>query len=99
MFIEKLTTEQICDFFKTKHLSHFISKSMYEEANHLYVSIDGDSMSINCRLYDFEGSTVENEDKWRNFLYGIFGEVYKQEYEKFLKSEIEYKLSCLDEFL
>lgn len=75
-----------------------MSSSVYDE-DYLYVSVDGDSMSVNYRLYDFEGSTVANETKWRRFLYEIFGETYKQEYEKFLKSEMEDKLSCLDKSL
>ena len=98
MFIENFTKQQLCGFFKTNYLSYFISSSVYDE-DYLYVSVDGNSMSINYRLYDFEGSTVSSEDKWRKFLYKIFGETYKQEYENYLKSEMEYKLSCLDESL
>lgn len=91
MFVEKLTKEQLCDFFKTKHLSHFMSSSVYGE-DYLYVSVDGDSMSVNYRLYDFEGSTVENESKWRNFLYSIFGEEYKAAYTEYLQEMMKEKL-------
>lgn len=97
MFIERLTKEQLCSFFKTKDLSYFVSSGLYEEEAYLYVSIDGDSMSRNYRLYDFEGSTVSRQSEWRKFLYGIFGDEYKRKYKKYLYREAADKLACLDE--
>ena len=95
MFIEKLRKEQLCEFFNTNNLAYFISKNMCEEENYLYVSIDWHSLGVNYRLYDFEGSTISNENEWRKFLYKIYGEEYRQEYEKYLQRIIENKLSYL----
>lgn len=93
MFIEQLTIEQLCEFFKPKcgslH-SHMCVESRTKK-EHLYVSIDNN----NYRLYDFEGSTVSKENEWRNFLYNIFGEEYKVEYEKYLQAQTTLKLSNL----
>lgn len=96
MFIEKLTKEQLCQFFNKKHLTHFMSKDTYNEVPYLYVSISGESMSLNYRLYNFEGSTIPNEGEWRKFLFEIFGNEYKEEYKKYLQKQMDTKLACLD---
>ena len=99
MFVEKLTKEQLCKFFAEekydlsylqKNLTNFMSHG-YNGEEYLYVSISGESMSVNNRLYDFEGSTVD-ETRWRRFLYEIYGEEYKNEYEKYLKEDMSLKL-------
>lgn len=95
MFVDRLTKEQLSEFFEKKNLTSFMSRG-YDGEEFLYVSVDGDSMSVNYRLYDFEGSTVSSETKWRRFLYKLFGEEYKQKYEEYLKEDMSLKLFRLN---
>ena len=96
MFIERLTKEHLCEFFHKARISFYMSKS-YGGEEYLYVSYDTESMTVNNRMYDFEGSTVSSENKWREFLYSIFGQEYKDAYKAYLLSEMEEKLSYLKE--
>ena len=93
MFVEKLTNEQLCNFFDKKYVSFHIDT--YSKTPYLYVSYNNESMVINNRMYDFEGSTVSNETEWRNYLYSIFGEEYKNSYAEYLQKSIDEKLSNL----
>lgn len=108
MFVERLTKEQIIDFFRTegyvitnRNVTCFVQNELYHPENkYLYVCLDGDhfSIPINNRMYDFEGSTITNESKWRNFLYSIFEKEYKIAYKEYLQEEMDKKLSSLEKF-
>ena len=96
MFIEKLTVDDLKKFFNTQYVSCFMSKDIYgEEYLYASTSLDEDAMTVNRRLYDFEGSTVANETKWRRFLYTKFGNEYIEEYKKYLDNKSKDKLMKL----
>lgn len=96
MFVERLTKSQLCNFFNKENFCFFLDKSISEEDYHLYVSIDGESMSLNYRLYDFEGSKIPSETKWRRFLFETFGNEYKEAYKEYLQKQMESKLNDLE---
>lgn len=104
MFVERLTKEQIIDFFHTegyvivnRNVTCFVQNELSRSESNLYVCLDGDhfSIPINYRMYDFEGSTIANESKWRNFLYSTFGEEYKDAYRSYLLEQMDKRLNEL----
>ena len=106
MFIERLNKEQLCDFFRLegflideKDVSFFIDGGIFDKKReYLYVSINEDIQDIclHYRFYDFEGSTISKEQRWRNYLYTIFGEEYKDTYKEYLLNQIKEKLDSLE---
>lgn len=97
MFVQRLTKEQLCQFFETNSINMHVSKCMDEDEEHLYASYCPRSMNVNMRLYDFEGSTVTSETKWKKFLYGIFGQEYLNAYSQWLDVRKRYMLNSLIE--
>lgn len=93
MFIEQLTKKQLDDFFG-RSTSHHIVKLIGGET-YLYVSYETGSMVVNHRLYDFEGSTIDKEEKWRQYLYTIFGDIYYDAYKSYLETQMSEKLNAL----
>lgn len=93
MFIEQLTKKQLDDFFG-KSTSHHIVK-MTDGETYIYVSYETDSMTVNHRMYDFEGSTIDREEKWRKYLYTIFDNIYYDAYKSYLETQMSDKLNAL----
>ena len=99
MFVERLKEENLKFFFGDVYdLYFFIEKESRYDEKHLYCSYETkNEYTVNNRLYDFEGSTVSSETAWRRFMYSLFGEEYKQAYEKYLEEQKEMKLNELGE--
>lgn len=106
MFIERLNKEQLCDFFRLegycideKDISFFIDGGIFNKNDeYLCVSINDDKkdVSLHYRFYDFEDSTISNEQRWRNYLYTIFGEEYKDAYKEYLLNQMTKKFCSLE---
>ena len=93
MFVEKLTKEQLIQFFEADDVTFTLNKDLYDKP-YLYVEVEKYGIIEDLRLHDFT-CTELLESEWKNFLYGIFKEDYKNAYRKFLEEDVEFKLSLL----
>lgn len=100
MFIEKITEEQLKGFFCEDMIQSIMSHSFENKIgineSYLYVTHRTDLGHIKTdRLYDFEGSTVPNENEWKQFLYDIFGEKYLNAYKVWLNTKRNEKIEAI----
>lgn len=87
-FIERLTDEQILDFLY-QNVGRRILVSLYRCKKYISATINFDYPNyFDCHyelaviLYDYDVGGYVSKEKWLKYMYGIFGEEYKNAYLK-----------------
>lgn len=102
MFIEKLTREQIGNYFGTEQiLSVTMSTGPDElgiEEPIMYVTYTSEyGFEKHEKLHDFEGSRISNTLEYKRFMYDTFGDEYLSAYQKWLDARVHNEINAITE--